>query len=130
MIRPESFVLKAFLASSLLALVILVLANGLIQIFSYGSPLPASVMLILAALSFVLAASFFERYEVGSIIWSMLVALVGTAMIALLSGGVLHLLTMNRLSWDELISSFALAMIVSMTLLHYLKHSLGEIEQY
>ncbi|NYT02956.1 MAG: hypothetical protein GKC10_09420 [Methanosarcinales archaeon] len=130
MIRPESFILKAFLASSLLALVILVLANGLIQIFRYGAPLPTSVLLILAALSFVLAASFFERYEVGSIIWSMLVALVGTAMLALLSGGVLHLLTMNSLSWEDLISSFAVAMIVSMSLLHYLKRSLGEIEQY
>ncbi len=75
--RFDNYILKAFLASGLLAVVIMVLALGLIQLFRYGPGLPISITLILAAIAFVLSASFFERYEVGSIMWSMLVSSLG-----------------------------------------------------
>ena len=67
----ENFILKAFLASALLAILMMVLALGLIYLFNYGTPLTIPLILIVAAVAFVLSASFFERYEVGSIMWSI-----------------------------------------------------------
>jgi len=127
-LRFDNYILKAFLASGLLSLVMIALALGLIQLFRYGSSLPLSIILTLAAISFVLSASFFERYEVGSIMWSMLVSLIVTLMLTLLSGGIIYGLTAHRQSWEELLSGLAICMIVGMTLLSYLKRSLGEIE--
>ncbi|MDD4651987.1 MAG: hypothetical protein PHQ34_07130 [Methanothrix sp.] len=127
-LRFDNYILKAFLASGLLALVMISLALGLIQLFRYGSSLPLSIILTMAAISFVLSASFFERYEVGSIMWSMLVSLIVTLMLTLLSGGIIYGLTERSQSWEELLSGLAICMIVGMTLLSYLKRSLGEIE--
>jgi hypothetical protein len=126
--RHESYILKAFIASALLALVMLVIAFGLIHLFRYGTPLSMPVILIMAALSFVLSASFFERYEVGSIIWSALVSIIVTLILTLLSGGIIYSVASNKQGWEELLSSLAICMIVAMTLLHYLKQSLEEIE--
>ncbi len=126
--RFENYILKAFLASGLLALVMMVLAMGLIQLFRYGPSLPPSIILIMAAVAFVLSASFFERYEVGSIMWSMLVSLIATLILTLLSGGIIYTFSSNRQSWEELLSGLAICMMVAMTLLNYLKRSLGEIE--
>ena len=127
-LRFDNYILKAFLASGLLSLVMIALALGLIQLFRYGSSLPLSIILTLAAISFVLSASFFERYEVGSIMWSMLVSLIATLMLTLLSGGIIYGITAHKQSWEELLSGLAICMIVGMTLLSYLKRSLGEIE--
>jgi hypothetical protein len=127
-LRMENYFLKAFMASGLLALVIIVQAMGLIYLFNYGTPLPNSMMLILAAICFVLSASFFERYEVGSIMWSMLVSLIVTFILTLISGGIIYFGTMSRPGWEELVSGMAICMIVATTLLNYLKRSLGEIE--
>lgn len=127
-LRFDNYILKAFLASGLLSLVMIALALGLIQLFRYGSSLPLSIILTLAAISFVLSASFFERYEVGSIMWSMLVSLIATLMLTMLSGGIIYGLTTHRQSCEELLSGLAICMIVGMTLLSYLKRSLGEIE--
>ena len=127
-LRFDNYILKAFLASGLLSLVMIALALGLIQLFRYGSSLPLSIILTLAAISFVLSASFFERYEVGSIMWSMLVSLIATLMLTMLSGGIIYGITAHRQSWEELLSALAICMIVGMTLLSYLKRSLGEIE--
>ena len=127
-LRFENYVLKAFLASTLLSLVMIALAMGLIYLFRYGSSLPISIILILAAVSFVLSASFFERYEVGSIIWSMLVSIIITLILTLISGGMIYFISLNRPGWEEMLSGLAVSMIVSMTLLNYLKRSLGEIE--
>ena len=123
-LRFDNYILKAFLASGLLSLVMIALALGLIQLFRYGSSLPLSIILTLAAISFVLSASFFERYEVGS----MLVSLIATLMLTMLSGGIIYGLTAHRQSWEELLSGLSICMIVGMTLLSYLKRSLGEIE--
>lgn len=127
-LRFDNYILKAFLSSGLLALVMIALALGLIQLFRYGSSLPLSIILTMAAISFVLSASFFERYEVGSIMWSMLVSLIVTLILTLLSGGIIYGLTERSQSWEELLSGLAICMIVGMTLLSYLKRSLGEIE--
>jgi len=127
-LRVENYFLKAFMASGLLALVIMILAMGLIYLFNYGTPLPNSLILILAAICFVLSASFFERYEVGSIMWSLLVSLIVTSILTLISGGIVYFGTMNRPGCEELVSGMAICMIVSTTLLNYLKRSLGEIE--
>jgi hypothetical protein len=127
-LRFDNYILKAFLASGLLSLVMIALALGLIQLFRYGSSLPLSIILTMAAISFVLSASFFERYEVGSIMWSMLVSLIATLMLTLLSGGIIYGLTAHRQTWEELLSGLAICMIVGTTLLSYLKRSLGEIE--
>ena len=127
-LRLENYVLKAFLASTLLSLVMIALAMGLIYLFKFGSSLPVSIILILAAISFVLSASFFERYEVGSIIWSMLVSIIITLILTLISGGMIYFISLNRPGWEEMLSGLAVSMIVSMTLLNYLKRSLGEIE--
>lgn len=129
-IPRESYVIRAFSASLLLAVLIIVLAGGLIHVFRYGSPLPVPLILAVAAVAFVLSASFFEKYEVGSIVWSMLVSVVATAMITTISGGVLYFVTMNDLALEDLISSLALSMIISMALLSYLKRSLAQIESY
>lgn len=126
--RLENYVLKAFIASALLALVMMVLALGLIHLFKYGTPLTMPVILAIAAISFVLSASFFERYEVGSIMWSALVSIIVTLILTLLSGGIIYSFTSNKQSWEELLSGLAICMIVAMTLLNYLKRSLGEIE--
>ena len=126
--RFDNYILKAFLASGLLSLVMMTLALGLIQLFRYGPSQPLSIILTLAAISFVLSASFFERYEVGSIMWSMLVSIIATLMLTLLSGGIMYGMTSHKLSWEELLSGLAVSMIVGMTLLSYLKRSLGEIE--
>ena len=126
--RFDNYILKAFLASGLLAVVMMVLALGLIQLFRYGPGLPISITLILAAIAFVLSASFFERYEVGSIMWSMLVSIIATLILAFLSGGIIYAFSENIYPWEEMLSGFAICIIISMTLLSYLKRSLGEIE--
>jgi hypothetical protein len=125
--RFENYILKAFLASGLLSIVMMVLALGLIQLFQEGPALRFSIILILAAIAFVLSASFFERYEVGSIMWSMLVSLIVTLMLTLLSGGIIYLKGLPQ-SGEELLSGLAVCIIVAMILLSYLKRSLGEIE--
>ena len=125
--RFENYILKAFLASGLLSIVMMVLALGLIQLFREGPALRLSIILVLAAIAFVLSASFFERYEVGSIMWSMLVSLITTLILTLLSGGIIYLKSPAQ-SWEELLSGLAVCIIVSMILLSYLKRSLGEIE--
>jgi hypothetical protein len=127
-LRLDNYILKAFLASGLLSLVMMILALGLIQTFRHGLSLPLSIILTLAAVSFVLSASFFERYEVGSIIWSMLVSIIATLILTLLAGGVIYGLTRPGQSWEELLSGLAICMMVAMTLLTHLKQSLGEIE--
>lgn len=129
-IPRESYVIRAFSASLLLAVLIIMLAGGLVHVFRYGSPLPVPLILAVAAVAFVLSASFFEKYEVGSIVWSMLVSVVATAMITTISGGMLYFATMNELGLEDVISSLALSMIVSMLLLSYLKRSLAQIESY
>jgi dolichyl-phosphate-mannose--protein O-mannosyl transferase len=111
-----------------MSLVMMILALGLIQLFRYGPSLPMSIILTLAAIAFVLSASFFERYEVGSILWSMLVSLIATLILTLLSGGVIYGITMHTQSWEQLLSGLAICMIIATTLLNYLKRSLGEIE--
>jgi len=126
--RLDNYILKAFLATGLLSLIMMILALGLIQTFRYGLSLPLSIILTLAAVSFVLSASFFERYEVGSIIWSMLVSIISTLILTLLSGGVIYSLTRQGQSWEELLSGLAICMIAAMMLLSHLKQSLGEIE--
>ncbi len=126
--RMENYIFKAFIASALLSLVMMGLGFGLIHLFKYGTPLPVPVILIMAAVSFVLSASFFERYEVGSIIWSALVSIIVTLILTLLSGGIIYSFTSNKQGWEEILSGVAVCMIVAMTLLNYLKRSLGEIE--
>jgi len=126
--RLENYILKAFLAAGLLSIVMMMLSVGLIYLFRFGPPLSTPMILIIAALAFVLSASFFERYEVGSIVWSMLVSLIATFMLTLLSGGIIYSFSMNKHSWEELLSGLAICMIVSMILLNYLKRSLVEIE--
>jgi hypothetical protein len=116
------------MASILLALCTMVLALGLIYFFRYGLPLEAPILLAVAAISFVLSASFFERYEVGSIAWSMLVSIIVTIMLTLISGGLIFFASASSLGWDEILSGMAVCVIVSMTLLNYLKRSLVEIE--
>ena len=44
--RLDNYILKAFLASGLLAVVMMVLAQGLIHLFRYGPPLSMPVILI------------------------------------------------------------------------------------
>lgn len=127
-LRFDNYILKAFFASGLLSLVMMTLALGLIQLFRYGPSLSLSIILTIAAIAFVLSASFFERYEVGSIMWSLLVSLIATLMLTLLSGGIIYGITEHRQSWEELLSGLAICMIVGTTLLSYLKRSLGEIE--
>ena len=124
----DNFILKAFLATGLMSMVMMILALGLIQLFRYGPSLPLSIILTLAAIAFVLSASFFERYEVGSIMWSMLVSLIATLILTLLSGGVIYGIPAHTQSWVELLSGLAICMIIATTLLNYLKRSLGEIE--
>lgn len=124
----ENYVLKAFLASALLALLMIILAMGLIHLFRYGAPLSVPLMLIIAAVSFILSASFFERYEVGSIMWSALASLIVTFILTLLSGGIIYSFSGSKQGWEELLSGLAICMIVAMTMLNYLKRSLGEIE--
>ncbi len=124
----ENYVLKAFLASTLLSMIMIALAMGLIYLFKFGSSLPISIILIVAAVSFILSASFFERYEVGSIIWSMLASVIITLLLTLISGGIIFFISLNRAGWEEMLSGLAVSMIVSMTLLNYLKRSIGEIE--
>ena len=97
------------------------LAQGLIQFFHHGLHLPLSMTLILAAVFFVLSASFFERYEVGSVVWSMLVSVIATAMLTLLAGGIIQVVTRPGQSWEELLSALAICMIVAMILLSHLK---------
>jgi hypothetical protein len=126
--RLENYILKAFLAAGLLSVVMMMLSAGLIYLFRFGPPLPMPMILIMGALAFVLSASFFERYEVGSIIWSMLVSLIATLMLTILSGGIIYTFSMNKHPWEEQLSGLAICMIVSMILLNYLKRSLGEIE--
>jgi hypothetical protein len=126
--RIENYFIKAFIASTLLALMIMVIALGLIYLFRFGPPIPPSMILVMTAVSFVLSASFFERYEVGSIMWSTLVSLIITFLLTLVSGGVIYFLSVNSLSWEEFLSSLAACTIVSMALLNYLKRSLGTIE--
>jgi hypothetical protein len=60
--------------------------------------------------------------------WSLLVSLIVTSILTLISGGIVYFGTMNRPGWEELVSGMAICMIVSTTLLNYLKRSLGEIE--
>lgn len=127
-IRLESYILKAFLASGLLALLMMILALGLIQLFRYGPSLPRPLVLTLAAVTFVLSASFFERYEVGSIMWSMLVSLISTLILTLLSGGIIYTISVHAQPWEEMLSGIAICMMVAMILLNFLKRSLGEIE--
>jgi len=103
----------------------MILALGLIQTFRHGLSLPLSIILTLAAVSFVLSASFFERYEVGSIIWSMLVSIIATLILTLLAGGVIYGLSRPDQSWEELLSGLAVCMMVAMTLLSHLKQSLA-----
>ncbi len=126
--RFENYIIKAFLASSLLALLMMILAFGLIQFFRSGPALTLSVILILAAISFVLSASFFDKYEIGSIMLSMVVSIIATLTLMLLAGGIVYLLSDKRILWDEILSGLAVCVIVSMTLLDYLKRSLTEIE--
>ncbi|MBP8623719.1 MAG: hypothetical protein KBI12_02595 [Methanothrix sp.] len=126
--RFDNFIVKAFLATGLLSLVMMILAMGLIQLFRYGPSLPFSIILTISAIAFVLSASFFERYEVGSILWSMLVSLIATLMLTLISGGIIYGMKAHRYSAEEVLSGLAVCMIVSMILLSFLKRSLGEIE--
>ena len=126
--RIENYFIKAFIASTLLALVMIVIALGLIYLFRFGPPIPPSVILVMTAISFVLSASFFERYEVGSILWSTLVSLIITFLLTLVSGGVIYFLSVKSLGWEEFLSSLATCTILSMALLNYLKLSLGTIE--
>ncbi len=126
--RIENYFLKAFIASALLATVMIVLALGLMYLFRYGPPLPPSIILVLTAVSFVLSASFFERYEVGSIMWSTMVSLIITLLLTLISGGVIYFTSLGNIGWEELLSALAACTIISMALLNYLKRSLGEIE--
>lgn len=124
----ENYILKAFLASALLAVIMMVLALGLIHLFTRGTPLSTPLVLIVAAVSFVLSASFFERYEVGSIMWATMVSLIITLILTLIAGGVIYSLSAKNPGWEEMASGLAICMIISMTLLNYLKRSLGEIE--
>lgn len=126
----ESYILKAFAASLLLAVITVILAMGLIFAFHYGMPLPIFLVLILAAISFVLSAAFFERYEVGSIVWSLMVSIIGTGILTLISGGVIYLFAVSDIRWEELLSGIAVSMIVCMAMLSYLKRSLAQIESY
>jgi hypothetical protein len=126
--RIENYFIKAFIASMLLALVMMAIALGLIYLFRFGPPIPPSVILVMTAVSFVLSASFFERYEVGSIMWSTLVSLIITFLLTLVSGGVIYFLSVNSLGWEEFLSSLAACTIISMALLNHLKRILGTIE--
>jgi len=126
--RLDNYFLRAFVAAALLALFMLVQALGMIYLFRFGTPLSLPIILIMAALIFVLSASFFERYEVGSIIWSLLVSLIVTLLLILVSGGVVYFAWVTWPSWDEILSGLAVCIMISMTLLNYLKRSLGEIE--
>ena len=60
--------------------------------------------------------------------WSMLVAIIATLILALRSGGIIYAFSENIHPWEELLSGFAICIIIAMTLLSYLKRSLGEIE--
>ena len=59
---------------------------------------------------------------------AMLVSIIATLILALLSGGIIYAFSENIHPWEELLSGFAICIIIAMTLLSYLKRSLGEIE--
>jgi len=124
----ENYVMKAFLASGLLALMMMLIAFGLIYLFHYGSPLSVSIILVMVAISFVLSSSFLERYEFGSIRLSMIISIIITLLLILASGGIIYAVSLNRQSWEELLSGLAICLIVAMALLNFLKQSLKEIE--
>lgn len=130
MIPRDSYVMRAFLASTLLGATMVLLAFGLIQVFMYGPTLPRSVILVMTAVSFVLFVALFERYQVGSVAASLLVSVLSTALLTTLSGGVVYLLEMNDIRWEDAISALALSMMLSMALLSYLKRSLGRLGGY
>jgi len=126
--RLGNYIIKAFLASGLLAIMMMLIALGLIYLSHYGSPLSGPIILVMAAVSFVLSSSFFERYEVGSIKLSMMVSIIITLLLILASGGIIYSVSMNRQSWEELLSGLAICLIVAMASLNFLKQSLREIE--
>ena len=126
--RLDNYIMKAFLASGLLAIMMMLIALGLIYLSHYGSPLSVPIILVMAAISFVLSSSFFERYEVGSIKLSMMVSIIITLLLILASGGIIYSVSMNRKGWEELLSGLATCLIVAMALLNFLKQSLREIE--
>jgi len=126
--RLENYIIKAFLASGLLAVMMMLIAFGLIYLSHYGSPLSGPIILVMAAIFFVLSSSFFERYEVGSIKLSMTVSILIALLLILTSGGIIYSVSMKRQSWEELLSGLAICLIVAMALLNFLKQSLREIE--
>jgi hypothetical protein len=126
--RLADYIIKAFLASGLLAMMMMLIALGLIYLSHYGSPLSGPIILVMAAISFILSSSFFERYEVGSIRLSIMVSIIITLLLILASGGIIYSVSMNRQSWEELLSGLAICLIVAMALLNFLKQSLREIE--
>jgi hypothetical protein len=128
----QSYLVRVFVAAFALALIILFIAMGLIHLFNRGLPIPTPGLLILMAVAFVVSAAFLERHKVGSIIWSMLASIMGTAIILLITGGILYLssdvISGDVIGWEELLTYLAVALIVAMTLLNYLKRSMGDMD--
>ncbi len=130
MISRDSYVLRAFLASAMLALTIVLLAFGLIHVFVYGFPLPYSMILVITSISFVLFVAIFERYQIGSTAVSFLVSVLATALLTTLAGGVIYISEINEIRWEDTVSALAISMMLSMALLSYLKRSMGRLGSF
>ncbi|APH39904.1 heat-shock protein [Methanohalophilus halophilus] len=124
----ENPFIQALLISFAMAIFMVGMAMGIMQIVTTGSnPVPYAIILLVFAVIFILGSVFFEKRgadELGSIAGAALVSSVSTFSIISFLGGLSFAFNdgLFSIGWNRLVSALAICMIVSMLVVKFFSY--------
>lgn len=111
--------------SSGVSLVILIVAFGLMFIYTSGIPISIPLLLLLIAMSFIVGSAYFDKkgaHSIYSLIGGAIVSASATFIITTLIGGIIYIFTASKPPLESIVSVIALLMITSLVVLRVISY--------
>lgn len=110
----------ALIVSTVMALIMMGAAYGIMYLFSQGSPLPSYLILLIIAISFIVGSTYFDRRgadQMYSMIGGGVVSLAAAFLIISVVGGIRYIMENGGPGAEQGVSGLAVCMIFSMILI-------------
>lgn len=127
-VNTDNPFVQALVVSTTMAIFMVGVAFGLMNMATSGLDVPVYVILLIFAVIFIAGSVYFESRGadyMGSLVGGAIVALVATFSTTAFFSGVKYSIDgISTIEWEQVISALAVCMIASMFLIRVLQHKL------
>ncbi|SFM14945.1 heat-shock protein [Methanolobus profundi] len=128
-VNTDNPFVQALVVSTTMAIFMVGVAFGLMNMATSGLDVPMPVILLIFAVIFIAGSVYFESRGadyMGSLVGGAIVALVATFSTTAFFSGVKYSIEggISAIGWEQVISALAVCMIASMFLIRVLQHKL------